>query len=105
MDHAQHATDISVQTDTIVPVDQLGHKISDEDNPAYLAGALHELKKFLERDRKFHRFLTTRTVLAGHRTIVDSRDAVLFVEGLIDDWRRHSHVTTKCGDQMRRTAI
>ena len=89
---SQHATtneQHSVKPDQIVPTDKLGKPISDEGNPAYLAGALEQAKEYLSRDRKINTFLKTRTMVIGHRTILDSRKAVPFAAGIISDLNKY----------------
>ena len=54
--------------DQTVPVDEYGNVITDEGDPAYLAGALADALKFFERDYRIKRFLKQRTVQQGHRT-------------------------------------
>ena len=83
MEHA--SLDTSVPADTSVPTDLLGQPISDEGNPAYLAGALHEAKLFYKQNRTYRDFFDNRVVLMGHRTVVDHRDAVPFVSGIFKE--------------------
>ena len=41
------------KSDVIIPTDSKKHPISDESNPAYLAGALHEAGEFYVRSGHF----------------------------------------------------
>ena len=73
----------SAQSDTFVLKDKLGNIITDESNPAYLAGALVDAKAALQRMPAVKRFLEERTLVVGHRTVIDHKEAVPFVTGLL----------------------
>ena len=53
-------------------MDKLGNVITDESNPAYLAGALVNAKAALQWMPAVKRFLEERTLVVGHRTVAGS---------------------------------
>ena len=69
----------------IVPTDLNDIPITDEKNPAYLGGAIHETMLFCERTGYFQNLYTNGIVLRGHRTIVDSDHSVSLVTGEAPD--------------------
>jgi len=80
--HASPTTINSEHSNIPVPTDLQGNPITDEDNPAYLDGALFETKEWLKRTRKHKSFFEHRAVRVGHRTVVESKEAVPFISGL-----------------------
>ena len=70
-------------TAAFIPIDLQGNAISDEGNPAYLAGALAAALECYERNFVVKTFVERRMIVEGHRTIVDSKDAVGFAENII----------------------
>ena len=73
----------SALPDIVVLKDKLGNIITDESNPAYLAGALVDAKAALQRMPAVKRFLEERTLVVGHRTVIDHKEAIPFVTGLL----------------------
>ena len=71
------------KSDTIVPTDSKDQIISDESNPAYLAGALHEAKEFYERTGHFENLIKYRAVLHNNKITVASEVSAYFVSGQI----------------------
>ena len=70
----------------IVPTDINGNPITDDRNPAYLAGAIAEAEEFYERTGYFTTFYKHGVVNLGNgKTVVDSVAAVPFVSGQIQD--------------------
>ena len=58
---------------TIVPTDINGQPITDDRNPAYLAGALAEAEEFYERSGYFTTFYKYGVInLPNGKTVVDS---------------------------------
>ena len=71
------------KSDIIIPTDSKDQIISDESNPAYLAGALHEAKEFYERTGRFENLIKYRAVLHSNKITVASEVSAFFVSGQI----------------------
>ena len=67
-------TDQPVHSDLFVLTDLQGQVISDDGNPAYLAGALHEAKLALARHRAYEQFFRYRAVQSGRHAGVTCHD-------------------------------
>ena len=67
------------KSDVIIPTDSNMNPISDESNPAYLAGALYEAGKFYVRSGHFMNLLQYRAVNYGKTTTVASEISAFFV--------------------------
>ena len=80
--HGVDATDLTVQTDKLKPVDIDEEPITLGDNPANVEGALHEVGLWLKRTGLFEPLLENRAVLLSNgKLAVESANAALFVSG------------------------
>ena len=86
----QHATtdttalsSIPPDVEPFVPIDETGNYITDEGDPAFLAGALASALEVYGEDPRITNFFNKRTILSGRYTVIDDADGISFAEGII----------------------
>ena len=74
----------------VIPTTAKGTVISDEGNPAYLAGALYEYKLFVERTGHY-KTLIEQGIVSTHRGIVtDSSEALHLVKKTVKEIKTYT---------------
>ena len=74
---------IPPDVEPFVPIDETGNFITDEGDPAFLAGALATALEAYAQDPRITNFFTKRTILSGRHTVIDDADGITFAEGIL----------------------